>query len=167
MAVIQMPAIAEILSLLVEDSHIPDPLEANPAHVPILKNLEVASTVIDCVGSCKFIMGITSSYKEVISAVTNVTGREFTHEDFKMLGERVYNMERVFNVREGITRADDCLPPRLLEEPLPTGRGKGHVAKIDTLLDPYYKLRGWDKNGIPTPEKLQELGLENIIKHLS
>jgi len=166
MAEIQLPAIAEILCLLVDESHMPDELEANPEHVAILKNMEDASTVIDCVGSCKFVAGVTFGYKETLEAVTNILGREFTHEEFKEVGERVWNMERVFNVREGITRADDCLPQRLLEEPLTIGRGKGHVAKIDNLIDPYYQLRGWDKNGKPTPKKLKELGLEDIVKHL-
>ena len=166
MAEIQLPAIAEILCLLVDDSHMPDALEANPEHVLILKNMEDANTVIDCVGYCKFVAGVTFGYKETMEAVTHILGREFTHEEFKKIGERVWTMERVFNVREGITRADDCLPQRLLDEPLTESKAKGHVAKIDTLLDPYYKVRGWDKNGRPTRKRLRELGLEDIIKHL-
>jgi aldehyde:ferredoxin oxidoreductase len=113
------------------------------------------------------VAGVTLGYQETLEAVSSILGHEFTYEDYMKLGERVWNIERVFNVREGITRADDALPARLLEEPLTTGQGKGHVAKIDNLIDPYYQVRGWDENGKPTPEKLKELGLEDIIKHLN
>ena len=163
---VQLPAIAEIPSLLVEHSHFADVLEAKPEHALTLKDHEDANTVVDCLGYCKFIAGVNFGYQETLEAVSNVIGREFTYEEFMKLGERVWNMERVFNVREGITRADDTLPARLLEEPLTTGHGKGHVARLDNLSD-YYQVRGWDENGRPTPEKLRELGLEDIVKHLN
>lgn len=163
MAVPQIPTIMELPCLLVEDSNIKEPLEVNPKDVSVLREMEDAGTVVDCIGSCIMIMGISSSYKEVLKAISNVIGREFTLEEFKKLGERVWNMERVFSVREGITRVDDTLPRRLLEEPLTEGKGKGHVAEIETLLDAYYELRGWDKNGVPTVERLQYLGLEDIF----
>jgi aldehyde:ferredoxin oxidoreductase len=161
----QLPTMADIPFLVVEDSQILDPLAVDPGQVHVLVDMEGACQVFDCAGACKF-MGCASSYDEWTTAITNVTGRKFTFEDFKKLGERVYTMERLFNVREGITRADDTLPKRLFEEPLPEGLGKGHVAKIDVLLDRYYQLRGWDNNGIPTPEKLRELGLDDLIKYL-
>jgi len=164
---VQLPAIAEIKSLMVKHSHFPEPLEGKPEHAHDLKDHENAYTVVDCVGYCKFVAGVTLGYKETLEAVSSILGHEFTYEDYMKLGERVWNIERVFNVREGITRADDTLPARLLEEPLTTGQGKGHVAKIDNLIDPYYEVRGWDENGKPTPEKLKELGLEDIIKHLN
>lgn len=75
-------------------------------------------------------------------------------------GERVYNLERLFNIREGFGRKDDTLPKRMLTEPLKKGASEGEmVRKLDTLLDEYYQARGWDSQGIPTPQKLKELGL--------
>ena len=163
---VQLPSMAEIPNLLVEHSHFADVLEPKPEHARGLKEHEDANTVVDCVGYCKFVAGVTFGYKETIETVSNVISHEFTYGDFMKLGERVWNLERVFNVREGVTRADDTLPARLLEEPLTTGKGKGHVAKLDNLPD-YYQARGWDENGKPTPEKLKELGLEDIIKYLN
>ena len=82
-------------------------------------------------------------------------------------GERLYNLARVYCVREGITRADDTLPARLLEEPMPEGPAKGQVVNLEPLLDAYYDYRGWDKEtGKPTKEKLKELGLEWAIKEI-
>jgi aldehyde:ferredoxin oxidoreductase len=71
-------------------------------------------------------------------------------------------------MREGFSRADDTLPKRLTEEPMPDGPAKGHVInQLDMLLDHYYEVRGWDKEtGKPSPEKLKELGLENVIPDL-
>ncbi|UCH31661.1 MAG: hypothetical protein JSV05_09270, partial [Candidatus Bathyarchaeota archaeon] len=77
-----------------------------------------------------------------------------------------YNLERLFNVREGLTRANDNLPKRLLEEPLPEGPAKGQVVNLKPLLDAYYEFRGWNKMGIPTPEKLDELGLDWTLREL-
>jgi len=72
-------------------------------------------------------------------------------------------------VREGFSRKDDYLPKRVQEEPIKEGLSKGEVISqkdLDFMLDEYYEARGWNKNGIPTPEKLQELGLEDTVKDL-
>ena len=76
------------------------------------------------------------------------------------IGERIWNMQRVFNMRAGCTREDDTLPPRLLNEPLTEGAPKGRVWEREPLLDEYYSIRGWDRKGRPTPEKLSDLGIE-------
>ncbi|GAH09400.1 unnamed protein product, partial [marine sediment metagenome] len=67
--------------------------------------------------------------------------------------------QRLFNLRAGLTAKDDTLPPRMLKEPMPDGPAKGKVVPLDKMLPEYYKLRGWDSNGVPTPQKLKELGL--------
>ncbi len=168
MAECQLYALADIPCNLIKDTTpIKDRSVADPVQVQRLFELENASTVIDCLGSCKFIMGDGNTYKEILKSISNVIGREFTYDEFKRLGERVWNMERVFNVREGIGRTDDNLPKRLLEEPLTEGLGQGHVTNIDMLLDHYYELRGWDKNGIPTYARLRELKIEDLIECLS
>jgi aldehyde:ferredoxin oxidoreductase len=75
------------------------------------------------------------------------------------VGERIWNLERVFNNAAGLTRADDSLPPRITTEPLTKGASAGHIVDLEPMLNEYYQLRGWDTQGRPTPEKLRELGL--------
>ena len=74
-------------------------------------------------------------------------------------GERIYNIEKLFNIAAGILPEEDTLPARLLKEPLSEGPNEGNVHRLSELLPEYYSLRGWDENGIPTPAKLKELGL--------
>jgi len=97
--------------------------------------------------------------------INAVTGWNFTLKDVESLGERIYNLERAFNCREGVTRKDDNLPLRATNQPIPSGPSRGMYCppeEFNDMLDKYYKLRGWDKNGIPMPEKLEELGLEEV-----
>jgi aldehyde:ferredoxin oxidoreductase len=85
------------------------------------------------------------------------------------MGERICNLERVFNVREGISREDDKLPYRVMEEPVPDGPHQGMRCsreELDRMLDEYYRLRGWTDQGVPTEEKLRELGLDFVADEL-
>ncbi|RLC66215.1 MAG: hypothetical protein DRH97_06820, partial [Chloroflexi bacterium] len=150
--------------LCVEESRIEDSLVEDPAEAKIVKDLEDALTVFDCVGTCKF-MGMALPAEDWAGMIANCVGWEFNVHDFRRAGERVYNLARAFNVREGLTRADDVLPRRLLEEPLPEGPAQGHkVEKLDQMLDAYYEFRGWDKKtGKPTPEKLKDLDLDYVV----
>jgi aldehyde:ferredoxin oxidoreductase len=75
-------------------------------------------------------------------------------------GERIFNQERLFNLKAGLSMKDDTLPKRMLEEPMPDGPAKGMVVHLDEMLPEYYRLRGWSPDGIPTSMKLRELGLE-------
>jgi len=163
-AYIEGPAFIDIPFLIVEDSRIEDPMVENPAEAKIVKDLEDAMTVFDSVGTCKF-MGMALATEDWVDMIANGVGWKFDVADFRKAGERIYNLARAFSVREGLTRADDTLPKRLIEEPLPEGAAEGHrVEKLDQSLDAYYEFRGWDKNtGRPTPEKLKELGLGDII----
>jgi len=160
---VQAPTFLASPFLVIEESEIEDPLKENPKETKIVKDLEDALTVFDAVGFCKF-MGLASDAQEISDIIAAVIGREFRVEDFRKAGERIYNIERAFNIREGLTRTDDTLPMRLLEDPLPEGPAEGHVNNLEILLDPYYEFRGWDKTtGKPTPEKLRELELEDVI----
>jgi aldehyde:ferredoxin oxidoreductase len=76
------------------------------------------------------------------------------------IGERVWNLERQFNVAAGFTAADDTLPKRLLEVPSPSGAAKGKVNELDKMLPEYYEARGWAPDGMPTTQTLQRLGLQ-------
>ncbi|MBU4190484.1 MAG: aldehyde ferredoxin oxidoreductase C-terminal domain-containing protein, partial [Candidatus Thermoplasmatota archaeon] len=100
--------------------------------------------------------------EDYVELLNSATGFDFTEEEYMKTGERIWNLTRMFNVREGITRKDDTLPPRFMNEPLPDGPAKGQkITKetLDRMLNEYYDLRGWDENGIPKKEKLDELGL--------
>jgi aldehyde:ferredoxin oxidoreductase len=87
------------------------------------------------------------------------TGAAYTPEEALRAAERVYNLERLFLIKAGSGGEHDTLSPRLLNEPLPEGPGKGKVVELEKMLPGYYLARGWDERGIPTPEKLAELGL--------
>lgn len=163
-AYVQGPTFLDIPFLVIPDSKIEDSLVANPKEAKVVVDLENNLTALDSLGACKF-MGMCLYTKEWVALVAACLGREFTADDMAKVGERTYNIARVFNVREGLTRADDTLPPRLLEEPLPEGPAEGKVNEnLPQMLDTYYELRGWDKaTGKPSPEKLRELGLEEYI----
>jgi len=102
---------------------------------------------------------VDEPYARMIRAVT---GWDMSVEELERLGERVVNLERLFNVREGVRRKDDVLPWRVMHEPIPDGPSAGMHCPPDELammLDRYYALRGWDADGVPTPARLQALGL--------
>jgi len=164
---IQGPTFIDTPFLVVDDSKIDDLYVPKPKDATVLRDLENALTMFDVTGTCKF-MGLMLNAREWVDLISSVTGWEFSIEDFKMTGERIVNLSRAFNMRDGFSRADDNLPKRLVEEPMPDGPAKGHVVtELDTLLDNYYEARGWDKiTGKPSPEKLRELGLDFVIPDL-
>jgi aldehyde:ferredoxin oxidoreductase len=97
----------------------------------------------------------------------SVTGENMKPEQVLTVGERITNLDRAFNVREGLTRKDDSLPERFLKESLPEGDSKGHVVNLDLMLDEYYEARGWDgESGFPSKEKLKALGLDEAANEL-
>ena len=91
-----------------------------------------------------------------------ITGIDYDVMELTKIGERIYNLEKLFNLREGIGMEDDTLPPRFLNEPLKEGFSKDHVVPLEIMLKQYYFVRGWDENGVPKPEKLKKLGI-NIL----
>ncbi len=124
-----------------------------------VKTFQDLTAVIDSEGLClfsSFALG-ADDYAALLSAVTGV---EYSTEEALKAGERIWNLERLWNLKAGLTKDDDTLPPRFTKEPMPDGPSKGQVVHLDVMLPEYYKLRGWDENGVPTKEKLKELGLE-------
>ena len=99
---------------------------------------------------------------DLASQVTPIIGREVTAEELLTIGERIWNLEKFFNLKAGISPKEDTLPPRLLKEPIPAGPSKGRVNKLHEMLPRYYELRGWDKDGTPTKEKLESLDLLDL-----
>ena len=121
-------------------------------------NWQNLTAALDATGACQFTtFGIASA--ELAAMPGPLTGIEYTADDFLKCGDRIWNLERLFNLKAGFTAKDDTLPPRLLKEPIKTGPSKGKVNLLPEMLPEYYRLRGWDEYGVPTPEKLQELGL--------
>jgi len=115
--------------------------------------------MMDSLKLCKFILfgGITITH--IVKWYHEVTGREMTIEDFIKTGERIFNLKRLYNVRMGISRKDDTLPFRHLTF---KRMGEGltpNLPPLGQMLSEYYEYRGWSEDGIPTPEKLKELGL--------
>ena len=161
-AFVQGPAFLSMPFMIVDEYDLGDILQEIPSTARIVKKMEDAFVNFDSCGACKF-MGMVLTPADWALLISKGTGLDLTEDEFKKTGERIYNLERAFNIREGATRADDTLPARLLEEPMPEGPGEGQVVNLDVLLDAYYEFRGWDKNGKPTPEKLKELGLEWLI----
>jgi aldehyde:ferredoxin oxidoreductase len=99
--------------------------------------------------------------KELWQLVTAATGFDYpTVSDLELVGERISTLARAFNVREGFTRAADTLPARNLEEPLSGGAADGHTVDLAPMLDEYFQIMGWDKNGVPTKEKINQLALD-------
>lgn len=98
--------------------------------------------------------------KDLASFLTYATGRNVTGNDVQTIGERIFTLERLFNLREGLTIDDDQLPDRFTQVPLPEGPAKGQVVELDKMLPEYYKLREWDFNtGYPKANKLRKLRL--------
>ncbi len=120
-----------------------------------------SAAVVDSLVVCKFVnMAVAEEF--FARLLTAVSGVAYTGDDLMEAGERVYNLERMYNLREGFTQADDTLPRRLLDEPMPAGPSAGWTVKLEPMLKEYYQFRGWDKNGIPTPARLKKLGLEAL-----
>jgi aldehyde:ferredoxin oxidoreductase len=130
-------------------------LDGKAQWVKIFQDL---TAVIDSLGLClftSFAMG-ADIYADLYNSAC---GTEHDVETLLEAGERIYNIERLFNMQAGIDPAQDTLPKRLLEEPIPEGPSKGNVHRLSELLPEYYANRGWDNGGIPTSERLAKLGL--------
>jgi aldehyde:ferredoxin oxidoreductase len=126
-----------------------------PHWVKLFQDLTAA---IDASGGCifgTFGMG-GENYAALLSTLTGVP---YSVQDYLDAGERIWNLERQFNLRAGFTAKDDVLPERRTQSPIKTGPAKGHVSKVPEMLPEYYVLRGWDSNGVPTAERLQKLQL--------
>jgi aldehyde:ferredoxin oxidoreductase len=126
-----------------------------------LKIFQDLTASVDSAGICLFTtFGLGG--KEVAEQLKAITGENYTEEEIMKIGDRIYNLERMFNMKAGLSSDDDTLPPRLLNDAIPEGPMKGNVARLDKMLPGYYKVRGWDEKGIPTKEKLKELGLDTF-----
>jgi len=106
-------------------------------------------------------------FKDAAEALTYATGVKYRENDLRVAGERIFILERCFNLREGLSAKDDWLPERFLKEPAPAGAAKGHVVELEQMLKEYYRLRDYDERGYPSYEKMKEIGLEDVAKELN
>lgn len=130
-----------------------------------LKEMQELFTVFDCMVLCKFggRNAFANSWDNVAMLTNAATGFGYTTDDLKKVGARAWTMERLFNLREGLSRKDDTLPERLFTLPIPDGPSKGAVvnkADFENELDSYYQIWGWNKEGVPTKEALEKLGIK-------
>jgi aldehyde:ferredoxin oxidoreductase len=131
-----------------------------------VKDWQDAFAVIDAAGLCVFFSvrnyvrpDETIKPEGIAELLSAATGLDYTLDEVCRAGERIFNAERLFLTRAGFSRKDDSLPKRIVSEPMPDGPAKGMVCHLEEMLDKYYRLRGWDANGIPEQAKLKELGL--------
>jgi aldehyde:ferredoxin oxidoreductase len=134
---------------------------------------ECLYALVDTLGICKFDAVSLSPIKPVWDGASRIiellTGLKYTPGRLMEAGERIYNIERLFNIREGATRADDTLPEWFLRWIITSSTERDRVMdleKSERLLDEYYESHGWDKEGRPTPETLKYLGLDQEPKGL-
>ena len=113
---------------------------------------------IDATGMCLF-TSFALDAQDYADLLTATTGIKIDPAGLLKVGERIWNLQKLYNIRRGFGRKDDTLPARLLNEPLREGAPAGQVWRGGEMLDEYYAVRGWDKEGTPTPEKRRELGI--------
>lgn len=128
---------------------------------------EDLAAVIDSLTLCKFIRKCFSDiYNEAADLYRLVTGWTIAGDELRLAGERISNLKKLFNIREGWTRADDTLPARCLSEPLADGPGAGETLtreELDLMIAGYYAARGWTPDGLVPPGKLRELGVHQLL----
>lgn len=130
----------------------------------VVKKVQDFYAMIDSSGICNFIIIGSPDVKVLINLIEKGTGIDLGGvEGFLKTGERIFTLERMFNVKAGFSAKDDTLPKRMTEEPLPSGPGKGYVVKLNEMLPEYYKQRGWTVDGIPTKNKLKVLGISTDV----
>lgn len=136
-----------------------DPLtaEGKPGLVKAFQDITAA---VDSCGLCLFTT-FAWTLDNIAPQVQAACGEQWTAEHLVEVGERIWNMEREFNLKAGITSADDTLPERLRKEAAKTGPAKGLVSQVEEMMPEYYQLRGWSEDGIPTDETRKRLGLKD------
>ena len=141
--------------LNVHETHEPSATDGKPE---LVKRYQDMAAVVDSLGLCNWpLMGL--KFNNYVPMVNSCLGTEYRAEDLLKIGERVWNQERLFNMRAGFDQSHDTLPARFFREPVETGPAQGQVSKLDEMLPGYYAARGWTEKGEPTSETLEALGL--------
>ena len=144
-----------------------DRFKADKTLGKIVMDREDLWAIMDSLILCKFIRGVLNTPDRLAKLYTLVTGIKMTGDQLQKAGERIYNLEKAYNVREGWIKKDDYPPPRVMEDPIPDGVAKGSLVpkkEFDLMLGAYFEARDWSNDGIPTKQKLTELGLNKVAK---
>lgn len=134
-----------------------DPL-ATEGKAGLVKAFQDATAVFDSSGLCLF-TSFAWTVADIQPQIQAACEGDWSMDKLNLMGERIWNMERQFNLKAGLTAKDDTLPPRLLKEAAKTGPAKGKVNELGKMLPEYYELRGWSKEGVPTSDTVKRLGL--------
>jgi len=144
-----------------------DRLSADERRGLLVAEGEDQEALFDSLILCKFVRGCFADFYGEVAAIYNaVTGFDVSPEGLRLAGERVINLKKAFNIREGWRREDDALPPRILSDALSDGAAQGvglSRAELDLMIDGYYRARGWTSDGLIPQAKLRELGLGDVI----
>ena len=138
----------------------PEPMDprATAGKARLTADLQNVSTAVDATGLCLFLT-FGNTLSDLTPLVAAATGIAYSDEDLVRAGERIWNLERLWNLRAGVGAAQDTLPRRMLEQAIPAGPAAGQVNRLSEMLPEYYRVRGWSTDGRPSDEKLAELGI--------
>lgn len=125
----------------------------------LVKAFQDATAAVDSTGLCVFTT-FAWTMEDIAPQVDAACEGGWSAEKMMETGERIWNLEREFNLAAGITAKDDTLPARMLKEAAKTGPAKGKVNNLHEMLPKYYEIRGWSRDGIPSPETRKRLGLQ-------
>ncbi len=151
---------------------LPDPktidrFSEDPSKASIAKLVMDWGTVADALVICKFHQYVNLGPDKYAKLLSLATGWKIDGWELLKIGDRIFNLARAFNVREGIRRKDDMLPPRIMQ-PATTGSTKGvGITNYEAMLNEFYRLEEWDEDGIPKPEKLKRLGLDDVASYIA
>jgi aldehyde:ferredoxin oxidoreductase len=137
-----------------------DPL-VHEGKAGLVKAFQDMTAVVDSAGLCLF-STFAWGLPEISIQLEADSEGDFSVDNLSRIGERIWNLEREFNLAAGLTGKDDTLPKRLLKEAARTGPAKGHVSRLDVMLPEYYELRGWSPTGVPGTETLERLGVKTL-----
>jgi len=146
-----------------------DRFEAKEEYGKLVMDRDDQWSIVDSLMLCKFSRGVMDTYEKYAKLYNLVTGFDMTVEEMRLAGERIWNLEKAFNVREGWTERDDYPAPRIMEDPITGGVAKGYLVteeEFRMMHKAYFKERGWSSEGIPTKAKLLELGLDGIAEEI-
>jgi aldehyde:ferredoxin oxidoreductase len=129
--------------------------------------MEDLAAISESLMICHLMRGCFNDFlSEAAYLYAQATGIEVTPGELKQAGERINNLKKAFNIREGWRRVDDWLPPRLFEEARAPGKTTGNVLsekKLEAMIDDYYRVRGWTAEGLVPIEKLKVLRMDDIL----
>jgi len=152
-------------SISIPELGYPEPLDrfAVQGKGILVAKLQNLMCLFDSLKLCKFSLGAGVRMTNIIEWLNYVTGWDIEQEEFLLIGERLFNLKRLYNIRCGMTRKDDVIPQRILTQPRREGGAPFSLPPLNKMLNEYYEYRDWDKEGIPTKKKIKELGLQTFL----